>query len=90
MGLGRVELPTSPLSGVRSSRLSYRPVPLRSRSLPYEGIQSLSKLGSSAGSTASKTGFTNIRSSGLERSTMKRKFHGVDLGAISRVRVSAP
>ena len=26
MGLGRVELPTSPLSGVRSSQLSYRPV----------------------------------------------------------------
>src|SRR6266850_3407003 len=25
MGLGRVELPTSPLSGVRSSQLSYRP-----------------------------------------------------------------
>ena len=25
VGLGRVELPTSPLSGVRSSRLSYRP-----------------------------------------------------------------
>ena len=27
MGLGRVELPTSPLSGVRSSHLSYRPGP---------------------------------------------------------------
>ena len=26
MGLGRVELPTSPLSGVRSNQLSYRPV----------------------------------------------------------------
>src|SRR3954466_7315031 len=26
VGLGRVELPTSPLSGVRSSQLSYRPV----------------------------------------------------------------
>ena len=25
VGLGRVELPTSPLSGVRSSHLSYRP-----------------------------------------------------------------
>jgi hypothetical protein len=25
VGLGRIELPTSPLSGVRSSRLSYRP-----------------------------------------------------------------
>ena len=25
MGLGRVELPTSPLSGVRSNHLSYRP-----------------------------------------------------------------
>ena len=29
MGLGRIELPTSPLSGVRSSQLSYRPVGLR-------------------------------------------------------------
>ena len=26
MGLGRLELPTSPLSGVRSNHLSYRPV----------------------------------------------------------------
>ena len=25
VGLGRVELPTSPLSGVRSNHLSYRP-----------------------------------------------------------------
>lgn len=25
MGLGRLELPTSPLSGVRSNQLSYRP-----------------------------------------------------------------
>ena len=28
VGLGRVELPTSPLSGVRSSHLSYRPMEL--------------------------------------------------------------
>jgi hypothetical protein len=28
VGLGRVELPTSPLSGVRSNQLSYRPVSL--------------------------------------------------------------
>ena len=28
VGLGRVELPTSPLSGVRSNQLSYRPVQL--------------------------------------------------------------
>ena len=27
VGLGRVELPTSPLSGVRSNQLSYRPIP---------------------------------------------------------------
>ena len=26
VGLGRIELPTSPLSGVRSNRLSYRPL----------------------------------------------------------------
>jgi hypothetical protein len=29
VGLGRVELPTSPLSGVRSNQLSYRPIALR-------------------------------------------------------------
>jgi hypothetical protein len=29
VGLGRIELPTSPLSGVRSSQLSYRPGPPR-------------------------------------------------------------
>ena len=28
VGLGRFELPTSPLSGVRSNQLSYRPEPL--------------------------------------------------------------
>ena len=32
VGLGRVELPTSPLSGVRSSQLSYRPPPTDSAS----------------------------------------------------------
>src|SRR5579875_2172198 len=43
VGLGRVELPTSPLSGVRSSHLSYRPKkticgfaePLRPRFFKY-------------------------------------------------------
>jgi hypothetical protein len=30
VGLGRFELPTSRLSGVRSNQLSYRPVPLTS------------------------------------------------------------
>jgi hypothetical protein len=29
VGLGRVELPTSPLSGVRSNQLSYRPAELQ-------------------------------------------------------------
>ena len=29
VGLGRFELPTSPLSGVRSNQLSYRPVQRR-------------------------------------------------------------
>ena len=28
VGLGRLELPTSPLSGVRSNQLSYRPIKL--------------------------------------------------------------
>lgn len=28
VGLGRLELPTSPLSGVRSNQLSYRPITL--------------------------------------------------------------
>ena len=31
VGLGRIELPTSPLSGVRSSQLSYRPGPPQPR-----------------------------------------------------------
>ena len=34
VGLGRVELPTSPLSGVRSNQLSYRPVQFRNFSSP--------------------------------------------------------
>ena len=29
VGLGRLELPTSPLSGVRSNHLSYRPAMLK-------------------------------------------------------------
>ena len=33
VGLGRVELPTSPLSGVRSSHLSYRPARLLTSAL---------------------------------------------------------
>jgi hypothetical protein len=33
VGLGRFELPTSPLSGVRSNQLSYRPVRLLARDL---------------------------------------------------------
>jgi hypothetical protein len=32
VGLGRLELPTSPLSGVRSNQLSYRPISLASTS----------------------------------------------------------
>ena len=38
VGLGRVELPTSPLSGVRSSQLSYRPK-LRHRLVELVGIE---------------------------------------------------
>ena len=39
VGLGRVELPTSPLSGVRSSHLSYRP------GLEYsQSLETLSRL----------------------------------------------
>jgi hypothetical protein len=30
VGLGRLELPTSPLSGARSSHLSYRPIEIGS------------------------------------------------------------
>src|SRR4051812_26822858 len=39
MGLGRVELPTSRLSGVRSNHLSYRPfwrTPTQPSALPYK------------------------------------------------------
>jgi hypothetical protein len=35
VGLGRLELPTSPLSGVRSSHLSYRPNLLRQKVLAF-------------------------------------------------------
>ena len=34
VGLGRIELPTSRLSGVRSNQLSYRPVSFRLRTFP--------------------------------------------------------
>ena len=33
VGLGRLELPTSPLSGVRSNQLSYRPIKLETSSV---------------------------------------------------------
>ena len=38
MGLGRLERPTSPLSGVRSNHLSYRPNPLISRTTALNGV----------------------------------------------------
>jgi hypothetical protein len=31
VGLGRLELPTSPLSGVRSNQLSYRPIKIHTQ-----------------------------------------------------------
>jgi len=34
VGLGRLELPTSPLSGARSSHLSYRPIALADNAFP--------------------------------------------------------
>ena len=37
VGLGRLERPTSPLSGVRSNHLSYRPAPPRAEFAPPEG-----------------------------------------------------
>ena len=44
VGLGRFELPTSPLSGVRSNQLSYRPVLGISRIRKFEGaLASLSE-----------------------------------------------
>jgi hypothetical protein len=39
VGLGRLELPTSPLSGVRSSHLSYRPVLLNVNVVELVGIE---------------------------------------------------
>src|SRR5215472_18889492 len=39
VGLGRIELPTSPLSGVRSSQLSYRPDLVASCQLPVPSCQ---------------------------------------------------
>ena len=35
VGLGRVELPTSPLSGVRSNQLSYRPSQIYSSTIKF-------------------------------------------------------
>ena len=37
VGLGRFELPTSPLSGVRSNQLSYRPDSTAPGDLPQKG-----------------------------------------------------
>jgi hypothetical protein len=39
VGLGRIELPTSPLSGVRSSQLSYRPIGLSKKLVELVGIE---------------------------------------------------
>ncbi len=44
VGLGRVELPTSPLSGVRSNQLSYRPAPAYCEQLIGSGIQFLHRM----------------------------------------------
>jgi hypothetical protein len=42
VGLGGVEPPTSPLSGVRSSQLSYRPIDLRAPELKRADTAELS------------------------------------------------
>ena len=47
VGLGRLELPTSPLSGVRSSHLSYRPADFSHAALPCFSGQSGFKLAAS-------------------------------------------
>ena len=39
VGLGRLELPTSPLSGVRSNHLSYRPVAAEGYFITGEGTR---------------------------------------------------
>ena len=41
VGLGRLELPTSPLSGVRSNQLSYRPILRYKLSLAADSLQLL-------------------------------------------------
>ena len=55
VGLGRLERPTSPLSGVRSNHLSYRPESLRPRA-PHGGPRSgkPQPIRESAGSSAKK------------------------------------
>ena len=47
VGLGRIELPTSPLSGVRSNRLSYRP--LRSATPPSARVRPFAQRAGSLG-----------------------------------------
>ena len=44
VGLGRVELPTSPLSGVRSNQLSYRPKVESQPAAPPPALDNLSSL----------------------------------------------
>src|SRR6267142_5637862 len=61
VGLGRVELPTSPLSGVRSSQLSYRPIPDTLSSPSY--YESEGSYLRPCGSSPSKLNSSTIQSS---------------------------
>ena len=45
VGLGRLELPTSPLSGVRSNHLSYRPILLQDGLLVSEPVELVELIG---------------------------------------------
>ncbi len=78
MGLGRVELPTSPLSGVRSSQLSYRPAAQRSIELSPKVFED--RLNVRSGYAGSDHRWNDAGKRGSKRSSLLHSIRTVQSG----------
>jgi hypothetical protein len=84
VGLGRLELPTSPLSGARSSHLSYRPI-WEATAVQYKHDSGRATNGSSTErkKRTKKASDRHARNSGIaQKITLSRVFGGCILPAV--------
>ncbi len=90
MGRGRFELPTSPLSGARSHQLSYRPVPITSRSGPARVQHSRHRYAPEELRSSRFTGDENARGSGPLAGVPHRTSSLPNLGCSNLYRSTPP